>query len=713
MTAAHGDLKYRIDVFNIQWSRPAKPALIRQSELELKIVTETRHIREHAAADDADGLRTDEQITDVATVVDLDDLFGLVARNVAELPFFGTPPTPQSPAVGHRARVRVADVGLDDGGVDAGLHGPSLAISHAVAELKLTASAPTHDGATRGHRAAVLASGFDDRRGWNRHSSRPHFQVGDRRRRLTEPVGAPAPNVSVGEARARVTRRFFLRTAGRDPSGEVRQRDRRRDGRSRRTSDLTFLAATPAPDFADIGPGARVTPTRARLNDGPGTGARRSARQIGFSDALAVGALDGRAYRVRRRASKAEGHRFGVRRPLDLLTRLGDTPARQVDRIRAKPVATRGERPRLRRFPAAAEAGLVHPKSVAAVGRNVGFDACGIDGQGRIIELDTPADVLRSGVAGEDQQQGTAPGVTKHNGEHSRPRRRSPMTRARPCPDLPKWAPFAGKKLPTPLATCCACLRGAARYPDRVALSIVLSLWLVGAPAVDDNRARTAPSAASVRARIDQADFEGAKRALVAAESRPDLRRAEFIELLELRALIHLAFGEKPQLRRALRRLAALDYNRRFSPQTNPDLVAEYLRQRARLAGPLAIRVRSQATPTGFRLNLDIEHPIDVVSHASLEILEPEGWRRRSNLPTEVILEPGEAFDYRARVLMGRTVLAEETGRLVRPEDDGLSPWIWAGAAAVVVAAVVTTVVVVAQPSDGDPTASAPEVIWP
>ena len=88
---------------------------------------------------------------------------------------------------------------------------------------------------------------------------------------------------------------------------------------------------------------------------------------------------------------------------------------------------------------------------------------------------------------------------------------------------------------------------------------MLLGLWVVSMP--------TQQTARQVRLQIDEADFAAARRTLVAAEARPDLKRDEYVELLELRALIHLAFGESEPLQKTLRRLAALDYNRRFSPR--------------------------------------------------------------------------------------------------------------------------------------------------
>ena len=231
----------------------------------------------------------------------------------------------------------------------------------------------------------------------------------------------------------------------------------------------------------------------------------------------------------------------------------------------------------------------------------------------------------------------------------------------------------------------------------------LVSILMVGAPS----------TAADVRALIDEADFSGAKDALLSAESRPDLGRDEYVDLLELRALIHLAFGNEADVRKALRRLAALDFNRRFPASTNPDLVAEYLRQRADLTGPLTISVDRRSMPDGFELSVSVSNAIDVAGRPVLALLGPDGWVEQSGLRTRVWLDPGERAPYRVRVSVGSVVVAEVLGEVERPAaQSGVSPWWWAGAAAVVVGAAVA-VIVATQSDDTLPVAGAPEVVWP
>lgn len=233
-------------------------------------------------------------------------------------------------------------------------------------------------------------------------------------------------------------------------------------------------------------------------------------------------------------------------------------------------------------------------------------------------------------------------------------------------------------------------------------VAAIVGVWVIGAP-----------DPAQVRAFIDEADFAKARQTLTAAEARPDLTREQLVELLELRALIHLAYGQRDAVQRALKRLAALDYNRRFSAATNPDLVAEYLRQRAELSGPLSLKVVRQTTPAGFEIGVRVVNPIDVASLPILELKGPRGWRTQSGSQLSVPLDPGEAIEYRARIRVGAVVVVEQQGELLRAaEETTISPWVWAGAAAVVVGAVVAAVIA-AQPDEGDPVVGAPEVVWP
>ncbi|MEO1336597.1 MAG: hypothetical protein AAFV29_13185, partial [Myxococcota bacterium] len=166
-------------------------------------------------------------------------------------------------------------------------------------------------------------------------------------------------------------------------------------------------------------------------------------------------------------------------------------------------------------------------------------------------------------------------------------------------------------------------------------------------------------------------------------------------------------------LQKALRHLAALDYSRRFSPSTNPDLVIEYLRQRALLDGPLAIEVVRQSTETGFDIGVRVKNGIDIAAPPTLELRTPDGWRLQPHLQTSVPVAAGDSIEYRVRVNIGPIVVAERYGELERASDRStLRPWLWAGGAALVVGAAVA-LIVLTQPDDPVPVAAGPRVVWP
>ena len=141
-------------------------------------------------------------------------------------------------------------------------------------------------------------------------------------------------------------------------------------------------------------------------------------------------------------------------------------------------------------------------------------------------------------------------------------------------------------------------------------------------------------------------------------------------------------------------------------------MVAEYLRQRAQLAGPLSIEVTRAPTPAGFEIIARVLNAIDA-TRPTLEVRYADAWQLQPGLRATVPVATDSTVEYRAQLKVGPVVVAQTYGVLGREDEDtGTSPWLWAGAAAVVVAAAVA-IIVVAQPDDPASVATAPEVIWP
>lgn len=252
------------------------------------------------------------------------------------------------------------------------------------------------------------------------------------------------------------------------------------------------------------------------------------------------------------------------------------------------------------------------------------------------------------------------------------------------------------------------------------------SLVLVLAAAVAGTPARAAadhPDLDAGRAQLEQAEFEAALAALERAARSDDLRRADVVELFELRALAHVALADVSALDRDIAALASIAPDHRFPPEAPPELQV-MLDREAEAAGRLAVVGASVGTAAGVRLDAEVENDEGgIVRAVRVHVREGERWRT---------LEPGTSVNASVRsyyveaIGPGGAVVASHGSREVplavetegaaavewpdvfgnqgERDDDGgeEGPWLWVGiGAGVAVALGVVLLVVLLSGSEG------------
>jgi len=224
------------------------------------------------------------------------------------------------------------------------------------------------------------------------------------------------------------------------------------------------------------------------------------------------------------------------------------------------------------------------------------------------------------------------------------------------------------------------------------------------------------------RALYAQADFPGALEAFARAEAGDDLTRAELLELLERRILIHLVQGDQPSADRDLESIGAIDPDHEFARDIPPEVVdsfggAEHV--------PLSVVVESQPSADGVELTASVENePTGLVREVRLHYRVDGGpWEASTERSLHVAAPAGSTVEHHAeaigpggaviaavasadaprafRVAAELTAVEEET-----VDDGGGFPWLWVGvgAAALVAIGVVIAIVVVSSGGDSNET---------
>lgn len=224
------------------------------------------------------------------------------------------------------------------------------------------------------------------------------------------------------------------------------------------------------------------------------------------------------------------------------------------------------------------------------------------------------------------------------------------------------------------------------------------------------------------RRRFEMADFRGALEALDEAEAATDLDRADVIELLELRALVHHALDDGAGVERSLRALGALDPEHRFGREVPPHVVELFGSLERR---PLRVDASWQGIAGGVAVTVAVEGaPPGLARHVVVRGRPAGGleWSEAEDEDLGLAVEAGETVEWHAWVVGpgGATIATQGSEdapeRFVVPAGLGLderppessgapepmSPWIWVGVAAGA-AALVALVVTVAFVATAEP----------
>lgn len=135
---------------------------------------------------------------------------------------------------------------------------------------------------------------------------------------------------------------------------------------------------------------------------------------------------------------------------------------------------------------------------------------------------------------------------------------------------------------------------------------------------------------ASPRQLVEQGYFE---QALASVDANIDSGplRPELIELLEVRALVHLALGNTGDLRATLHQLVALAPD--YAPPTtaSPDFAAEVGRARQLSPGPLSAQLQAPASPEGLRHAELINDPGGLGVRAAIRSRAGGAWQQHAD----------------------------------------------------------------------------------
>lgn len=243
---------------------------------------------------------------------------------------------------------------------------------------------------------------------------------------------------------------------------------------------------------------------------------------------------------------------------------------------------------------------------------------------------------------------------------------------------------------PIPLRHCLVCL---------IACGLALSASSV---------ARAHPAIDRGVEAYEQADFEGALRALAEAEGSGELDRGELLRLLGTRALVHFALDRHEPLERDLTMLASLEPEYDLGSRAPPAVRRAYDRIRARIDQPLGLDVRVAPTPGGARIWTESRGDrAGMVERVELAARTAGGAWRRGHDGAIVVpgLEDGRVEVWARAIGPGGAVLAtagtERSPREMAVPSAGAAggggeadrTWLWVGIGGG--AAVVATVVVV------------------
>jgi hypothetical protein len=257
---------------------------------------------------------------------------------------------------------------------------------------------------------------------------------------------------------------------------------------------------------------------------------------------------------------------------------------------------------------------------------------------------------------------------------------------------------------------------GTSRAPGPALLALALGgLLSVLSPEI----ARAHAAIDDARRLYEDADFEQALAALDRAEASTDLTRDDVVEMLRLRAELHLALGDVPSMELDVLQLLEVDPSARIPASAPPEMRDAAERARDRTRGPLAIDATAVPSASGVTIEArPAGDPGGLIARIEVHARVGDGaWSGPSAPPATIALPPGERVAYYAEAIGpgGATLVHAGTrdeprtwgGELAAADREtpsgGVSDEVWIGigigAGVVVLATIVIVAVVASQPS--------------
>ena len=243
---------------------------------------------------------------------------------------------------------------------------------------------------------------------------------------------------------------------------------------------------------------------------------------------------------------------------------------------------------------------------------------------------------------------------------------------------------------------------------------------------------------------ISEASFEPALEQLDEVAAAENLTRAEVVQLLVLRSLVHHALGNRRELDANLTALATLEPHHTFTANVPPAVQSRFESLRDELDQPLGLQVAARRIRGGFQINARIEGDEgDLVSSIHIFARIPGGdWVETEGESASIPVRGDGAVEFYACALgPGNAVLIEDgsessprlvgtpgtgdefnettttapVGSTTTEEPHERRAWPWAllgtGVAAVIAGAIIAGVIVSRQNQGTQ--LDAPTVEWP
>lgn len=189
-------------------------------------------------------------------------------------------------------------------------------------------------------------------------------------------------------------------------------------------------------------------------------------------------------------------------------------------------------------------------------------------------------------------------------------------------------------------------------------------------------RAAAHPLVDEARSHLERAEFEQALEALEFAATLEDLGRPDVVELLELRAMAHVALADVQALQNDIAALASIDPSHVFPPEAPPELQG-MLEERAAAAGPLAVTAHVAPTDAGVRIDASAQNDDASVVQRIRVFTRLPGAPFRELSPGETV-GATEVEYYAEAVGIGGAVLASAGSSAVPrrwPAGSSSEPW--------------------------------------